>query len=233
MSAEHLWERVQMAWAMLAGRPAGEVRPDRERVTRPPAPSEPEAGAIAAEGFAEEALPWMDAVLGFALRLTRGDRDEAEDLVQETFLRAHRFWDSFERGTNAKSWLFTICRNTYLHGREKAINRYEKPAADFDAHVETLAAVDAWGPSGKAPDRSFFDSLIDDKVIEAIDELPEEFREVLVLSDLGDLKYAEIAEVLDVPVGTVKSRLFRARRILQDRLRSFATEAGYVREVES
>jgi RNA polymerase sigma-70 factor, ECF subfamily len=80
------------------------------------------------------------------------------------------------------------------------------------------------------PEREFFDALIDDEVVAAIDDLPEEFREVLVLSDLGDLKYAEIAEVLDVPVGTVKSRLFRARKLLQERLRDFAVRSGYVRE---
>jgi RNA polymerase sigma-70 factor (ECF subfamily) len=217
-----------MAWTMLSGRGAHEVHAGRERTTRPS--QRDEEPALAAEGFAEEALPWFDAVHGFALRLTGGDRDAAEDLVQDTFLRAHRFWHTYKRGSNAKSWLFTICRNTYLHGKEKAINRYERPAADFDARMETLAAVSAWGTGSERPDREFFDRLIGDEVIEAIDDLPEEFREVLVLSDMGDLKYAEIAEVLDVPVGTVKSRLFRARRILQERLRSFAESSGYVQE---
>ena len=90
--------------------------------------------------------------------------------------------------------------------------------------------MSAWWKSAIPPDREFFDRLIDEQVVEAIDELPDEFREVFVLSDLGDLKYAEIAEVLDLPVGTVKSRLFRARRILQDRLRTFAIDSGYVQE---
>ena len=228
MSRETLWEQVRMAWATLSGRARHDVQSGRERAVR--AAPRDEVPALAAEGFAEEALPWLDAVYGFALRLTRGDRDAAEDLVQDTFLRAHRFWHRYERGTNAKSWLFTICRNTYLHGKEKAINRYEQPAADVDARVETLATVSAWGTGSERPDREFFDRLIDSQIIEAIDDLQEDFREVLVLSDLGDLKYAEIAEVLDLPVGTVKSRLFRARRILQERLRSFAVNSGYVQE---
>jgi RNA polymerase sigma-70 factor (ECF subfamily) len=217
-----------MAWTTLSGRGRYDVQPGRERSPRPAPPDE--EPALTAEGFSEEALPWLDAVHGFALRLTGGDRDAAEDLAQDTFLRAHRFWHTYKRGSNAKSWLFTICRNTYLHGKDKAISRYERPEADFDARTETLAAVSAWGTGSERPDREFFDRLIGDEVIQAIDELPEEFREVLVLSDMGDLKYAEIAEVLDVPVGTVKSRLFRARRILQDRLRTFAVSAGYVQE---
>jgi RNA polymerase sigma-70 factor (ECF subfamily) len=210
---------------MLSGRGVHEVHAGRDRAPRPvPSDEEP---ALAAEGFAEEALPWLDAVHGFALRLTKGDRDAAEDLVQDTFLRAHRFWHTYKRGSNAKSWLFTICRNTFLHGENRAINRYERTATDVEARVETLSAVSAWGTESERPDRGFFDRLIADEVIDA---LPDEFREVLVLSDMGDLKYAEIAEVLDVPVGTVKSRLFRARRILQEQLRSFAESSGYVQE---
>ncbi len=217
-----------MAWAMLSGRTEHDVRSGRPREGRP-APRDEER-AIAAEGFAEEALPWLDAVYRFALRLTRGDRDAAQDVTQETFLRAHRFWDTYERGTNAKSWLFTVCRNTFLHQRRSVQNQRERPAADFDAHVEALSAKSAFAGTAPDPEHEFFSRLIDDEVVEAIDALPEEFHEVLVLSDLGDLRYAEIAEVLSIPVGTVKSRLFRARRLLQDRLRDFAIESGYLRE---
>lgn len=217
-----------MAWAMLSGRTEHDVRSGRPREARP-APRDEER-AIAAEGFAEEALPWLDAVFRFALRLTRGDRDAAQDVTQETFLRAHRFWHTYERGTNARSWLFTVCRNTFLHQRRSAQNQREQPAADFDAHVEALSAMSAFGGTAPDPEHEFFSRLIDDEVVEAIDALPEEFHEVPVLSDLGDLRYAEIAEVLSIPVGTVKSRLFRARRLLQDRLRDFAIESGYLRE---
>lgn len=227
-----MWDRVRMAWAMLSGRTDRDVQPGRPRESAPPAPGAPatDAAAIEAEGFAEEALPWLDAVYRFSMRLTRGDQDAAEDLVQEAFLRAHRFWHTYERGTNAKSWLFTICRNAYLHDKELVRNQREQPAADLDARVEALSAASAFEPSSSDPEQEFFDRLIDDQVVDAIDALSDEFREVLVLSDLGDLQYAEIARVLDIPVGTVKSRLFRARRLLQDRLREFAVEAGYVQE---
>lgn len=231
MSAEALWERVQMAWTMLSGRGKHEIDPPRPR-EEPPSPRGDEP-ASAKEGFVEEALPWLDAVYGFALRLAEGDRDAAEDLVQETFLRAHRFWDKYERGTNARSWLFTICRNTFLHHRQLARNQRERPAADLDARVEALSAASAFEKRSTDPEQKFFEGLIDDEVVEAIDELPEEFREVLVLSDLGDLKYQEISEVLEIPVGTVKSRLFRGRRLLQERLREFAIRAGYVEETEA
>lgn len=220
-----------MAWAMLSGNMPHDTRPGRPRESAPEPPAE--ASAIEAEGFAEEALPWLDAVYRFSMRLTKGDEDAAEDLVQETFLRAHRFWHTYERGTNAKSWLFTICRNTFLHQKELVRNKREQPAADMDARVEALSAESAFEKPSTDPEQDFFNDLIDDQVVEAIDSLPDDYREVLVLSDLGDLKYAEIAEVLDIPVGTVKSRLFRARNLLQDRLREFAVESGYIEETTS
>lgn len=224
VSRRAIWDRVRMAWAMLAGG-RHEVRPGRPREVPPPVPDAP---ALAAPGFAEEALPWIDAVYRFALRLTRGDRDAADDLVQDTFLRAHRFWASYQRGTNAKSWLFTICRTTWQHERERARNQRERAESDIDARLEALAAATVFRQPPADPASRFFEGLIDDDVVEAIDELPLEFREVVVLSDLGDLRYAEIAQVLGVPVGTVRSRLFRGRRLLQERLRDFAVRAGYI-----
>lgn len=223
-----------MAWRMLSGRANHHVEPGRPRESRPPSPAfdDADAAEIAAEGFAEEALPWLDAVYRLSLRLTRGDPDASEDLVQETFLRAHRFWHTYERGTNARSWLFTICRNTFLNQKDLARARRERPAADFDADVEALSAVPVLGEPPIDPESHFFGRLIDEEVVRAIDELPEEYRETLVLSDLGDLTYAEVAGVLGVPIGTVRSRLFRARRMLQDRLRELAVVAGYVQESE-
>jgi RNA polymerase sigma-70 factor, ECF subfamily len=228
MSRESMWETVRMAWAMLSGHRKRDVHAGRPREQKPPVADD--TPPLSKEGFAEEALPWLDAVYRFSLRLTNGDRDAAEDLAQETFLRAHRFWHTYESGTRVKSWLFTICRNTYLHERDRARNRRERPRADLDPRTEELASASAFQAGDRGPEREFFDALIDDEVVAAIDNLPEEFREVLVLSDLGDLQYAEIAEVLDVPVGTVKSRLFRARKLLQERLRDFAIRSGYGQE---
>jgi RNA polymerase sigma-70 factor, ECF subfamily len=200
-------------------------RPGRPRDPGTPVP-QPEAQALAKPGFAEEALPWLDAVHRFALRLTRNTA-EAEDLVQETFLRAFRSWEQFERGTNCRSWLFTICRNTHLHERERASTRYE--IAETDAMGDDDAArplLDQRARGTRSPD-DFFEQIIDDRLIEGIDALPDEFRETLILSDLADLNYAEIAEVLDVPVGTVKSRLFRARRQLRETLLVHGMDSAY------
>jgi len=228
MSESGLWERVEMAWAMLSGTA-------RYRVSGPrPEPARPELHgdepAIQQDGFNEEALPWLDAVYSFAIRLTQGDTDEASDLLQETFMRAHRFWGGYERGTNVKSWLFTICRNTFLNRSDLAVNRRERPASDFDPQLETIATTPLFNPRVEDPERDFFHALMDAEVVTAIDSLPPDFKDVLVLSDLGDLRYSEIATVLEIPVGTVKSRLFRARNLLQAQLRDFAIRSGYLEE---
>lgn len=180
-------------------------------------------------GFEEEALPHLDAVYRFALRLT-GAPDAAEDLVQETFLRAFKSWDQYTRGTAAKSWLFTICRNVFLRRRERS-QRHDQIVS------ESVPRAGAWSDalnplwfslSGVDPEGDFFDSIVDDRILEAINELPEEYRTAVVLSDIEGLPYAEIAEMMEVPVGTVKSRLFRGRRQLQRVLYEYAVEMGYI-----
>lgn len=180
-------------------------------------------------GFEEEALPHLDAVYRFALRLS-GSADQAEDLVQETFLRAYRAWDQYTRGTAAKSWLFTICRNVFLRRVERAQrhDRLVEETVDRSGPVTEpvnplWSSVDGIDPEGK-----FFESIVDDRIVEAIEALPEEYRTAVVLSDVEGLPYAEIAELMDVPVGTVKSRLFRGRRQLQRVLYDYAVEMGYV-----
>jgi RNA polymerase sigma-70 factor, ECF subfamily len=186
-----------------------------------------------AETFEAEALPHLDAVYRFALRLT-GSPSEAEDLVQETFLRAFRAWDQYTLGTRAKSWLFTICRNAYLRQRERDVRRDELGAEAAQA----LPASEASGReapvfAGRAdydPEGDYFRSLVDDRILRAIDTLPGEFREAVALSDLQGLSYQEIADVLEVPLGTVKSRLFRGRKLLQEQLYQYAVENGYIRE---
>jgi RNA polymerase sigma-70 factor (ECF subfamily) len=180
-------------------------------------------------GFENEALPHLDAVYRFALRLS-GSTAEAEDLVQETFLRAYRAWDQFERGTRAKSWLFTICRNVFLRGRERTQRHDEIVSASADRSGPGPQAVNpVWVSTlGVDPEGDFFESIVDESILEAIGELPEEYRTAVVLSDVEGMAYAEIAELLDVPVGTVKSRLFRGRRRLQAVLYEHAVEMGYL-----
>lgn len=184
-----------------------------------------------AESFESEALPHLDAVYRFALRLT-GSAADAEDLTQETFLRAFRAWDRFTPGTRAKSWLFTICRNTFLRQRKRESHHREilerhTPAPTGSAVVDT-SAVPFLGDPVLDPEGDFFRSFLDRTVLDAIDSLPAEFREVVTLADLEGLAYAEIAEVLELPVGTVKSRLFRGRRLLQERLRDYAADQGII-----
>ena len=175
-------------------------------------------------GFAEEALPLMDAVFRFALRLAQGRSEVAEDLVQETYLRAYRAWESFRPGTNCKSWLFTICRNVFLRSVEQRRihpDSMTQPLGDEVDEVED--------PAPRAdPAARFFDSILDAEVVRELDRLPDEFREVVVMRDLHDLSYAEISEALAVPIGTVRSRLHRGRALLQRALYRYAVDEGYV-----
>ncbi len=182
--------------------------------------------------FEAEALPHLDAVYRFALRLS-GRPDEADDLTQETFLRAWRSWDQYTPGTRARSWLFTICRNTFLrtrerHQRHERVVEAEAPRSDSGGERgEVVNPLWSLEPDTD-PETAFFQNLVDDTVLEAVDALPEEYRTAVVLSDLEGLPYAEIAEITDVPVGTVKSRVFRGRQRLQKRLYDYAVEMGYL-----
>lgn len=182
-----------------------------------------DAAALAkVKSFEEEALPHLDAVYRFALRLT-GSPADAEDLVQETFLRAFRSWDHYTPGTRAKSWLFTICRNAFLRQRQQDSRRSEviQQASSPEAPLFLPAYQDD-------PEGNFFFGLVDQTILDHIDRIPAEFREVVLLSDLEGLSYAEIAALLDVPLGTVKSRLFRGRQLLQKVLFEYARDAGVI-----
>lgn len=182
------------------------------------------------EGFAEEAIPWLDAVYRFAVRLTAGNRAEADDIVQETFLRAYRHWHTFQRGTSARAWLFTITRNVFLRARERQARRPETLQSELDHDLAAFAGEDALRDVTQPdPEEGFFTSFIDEEVTRAVEQLPSEFREVVVLSDVEGLGYGEIAEIVGVPLGTVKSRLYRGRRLLQRALYDYAHEMGYLR----
>jgi len=174
--------------------------------------------------FEDEALVHLDSLYALALRLSGGDETRAEDLVQEAILKAYRAWDRFEVGTNSRAWLMTILRNTFIN---QFRSQKSRPVhVEFEAVAETAAseALFAADPEGRV-----FEHVLDREVVAAIDELPEEFRVVVVLTDLEGLSYQEVSELLGAPVGTVKSRLFRARRRLQERLYEYAIEAGYLR----
>lgn len=175
------------------------------------------------EAFEREALTHLDAVYRTALRLS-GNPSDAEDLVQDTMLKAYRAWDRYQPGTNAKAWLLTILRNTYINAYRRA--KTKGSTVDVNAIEPFTVFREAHDTD---PEATFFGQIVDDEVLAAIDALPDNFREVLVLSDMEGLSYAEIASVVEVPVGTVKSRLFRGRQILQKRLYDYAVQAGYVK----
>jgi RNA polymerase sigma-70 factor, ECF subfamily len=183
--------------------------------------------SAAGRTFDEEALPHLDALYRVALRLT-ADPTLAEDLVQDTMLKAYRSWRQYRPGTNAKGWLLTILRNTFINDYRR--RKHEPIAMDIEA-AEPHAlyrSIEETDPEG-----TFFSQIVDEKVLEAVDSLPTDFREVLVLSDIEGMSYAEIAETLQIPVGTVKSRLFRARRQLQSGLYAHAVETGIIRAREN
>jgi len=172
--------------------------------------------------FEREALVHLDALYSFALKLTRA-RDDAEDLVSDTILRAFDRWEQYQLGTNVRAWLFTILYHTFV-SRKRRIDAREVQLPD---EPESWSAYEAVGESD--PEGKFYDSFIDEEVTREIDRLPEDYRTAVVLSDIQGLRYAEIAEILGIPEGTVKSRLFRGRRILQKRLVNYAVEMGYVK----
>ncbi|MFH1538968.1 MAG: sigma-70 family RNA polymerase sigma factor [bacterium] len=181
--------------------------------------------------FEELALPHMNPLYAAALRMTRNQPD-AEDLVQETFLKAFRFFDKFEKGTNFKAWIYRILVNTF-------INRYrkEKPAkhtASMDEMPEFQLyrnIVKGWEPGGGGdPEKEFMRKFIPGNIRKAVESLPDDFRVVFLLADVEGFSYEQIAEVTGVPAGTVKSRLFRARRLLQNELVDYAVEQGYIKK---
>lgn len=174
------------------------------------------------ERFRDEALPHIPAVTRFALSLTR-DESDAEDLVQETYLRAFRAWSQFQPGTECRAWLFTICKHAHMRTskREQKVEAYE------DAELEALAAaaVHAAAQSDGLED-VFSRTGVMEAIRAAVDALPDPFREVVVLVDLEEQTYEDAARVLEIPKGTVRSRLFRGRRMLQERLLEHARDAG-------
>lgn len=176
--------------------------------------------------FEREALPHLDTLYRVALRLG-GEESRAQDLVQDTMLKAFRAWSQFRPGTNARAWLLTILRNTFIN----EYRRQKREPIPVDIDLVEPHIVRPVGPDTD-PEGTFFSRIVDARVLDAVAALPDEFREALVLSDMEGLSYAEVAEALEVPLGTVKSRLFRARRLLQKQLYDHAVEMGYIQPRE-
>ena len=178
--------------------------------------------------FEKEALEHLDVLYGTALRMTT-NVDQAEDLVQDTYLRALRFHKKYQPGTNLKAWLFRMMVNLF-------INRYRRARRGREIHegierydvVERMVPAEQLAKTGK-PEEYFFERLFSDDVVLAINGLPHDFKMVVLLADVNDFSYAQIAEILGIPVGTVMSRLHRGRKLLRAALYAFAVEEGYIK----
>jgi RNA polymerase sigma-70 factor (ECF subfamily) len=180
----------------------------------------PKTGPPDADAFASEALGLLEPLFATALRLAR-NRADAEDLVQDTYVKAFRFADRFERGTNLKAWLYTILHNTWRNRRRDA----SRDTVEVDSErVEQAAAFDGPG-APDTPERILLRATLDADLQAALDELPEAFREAVWLRDVEEFSYAEIAEMLGIPMGTVMSRISRGRRLLFERLSAPAATA--------
>jgi RNA polymerase sigma-70 factor, ECF subfamily len=172
-----------------------------------PAPSD-------ADAFSAEALTFLEPLFATAMRLTR-NRADAEDLVQDTFVKAFRFSGQFKRGTNLRAWLYTILHNTWRNQRRDA----SRDAVEVDSEqVEQAATVATGSEAFETPERILMRSTLDADLQAALDDLPDAFRQAVWLRDVEEFTYAEIAEMLSVPIGTVMSRISRGRRLLFERL---------------
>lgn len=175
-----------------------------------------------------EALTYIDSLYRTALRLT-GHHADAEDLVQETYFRAFRFQHQYQDGTNLRAWLFRILRNTFINMYRRKQRRPEQASIEDteDYYLYNHLIEGGVRPNVEQPDRAAIESLSVEEILRAIDELADEFRQVVLLVDVEEFSYREAAEILEVPIGTVMSRLYRARRKLRDTL----TQSGMQREV--
>ena len=175
--------------------------------------------------FADDAMPLMDSLYSSALRMTRNAAD-AEDLVQETYLKAYRAYERFEAGTNLKAWMYRILTNTYINAYRKKQRRPDE--TDIDDVEDMFLYRRLGGAQTATLARSAEDELMDlfgeHEVKVAIEDLPEHYRLPILLADVEGFAYKEIAEILDVPIGTIMSRLHRGRKQLQKRLYSFAED---------
>lgn len=173
--------------------------------------------------FEREAIPWIDDVYRFALSLTRDEAD-ADDVVQDTFLRAFRSWHTYLPGSDCRRWLFTICRNVFLRSRERA-----RPTVELDSGDVDQAVIGSFYPDSQRDNMDSIFARLDlvPAIAAALAKLPEPFRSTLVIVDVEDQSYEAAAEILHVPIGTVRSRLFRGRRLMQEQLITYARDAGF------
>ncbi len=173
--------------------------------------------------FEREFFPHADALYNFAYHLTYNE-DDANDLVQDTFLKSFRFINSYEKGTNAKAWLFKILKNGFINEyRKKSRAPHE---VDYEDYIAFQDSDEAAGIGSLDMRSNVFQNMMGDEITNAINSLPADFRTVIILCDVEDFTYEEIAKIVDIPVGTVRSRLHRSRNMLKDKLRDYAKSKG-------
>jgi RNA polymerase sigma-70 factor (ECF subfamily) len=175
--------------------------------------------------FDQEFMPHINSMYNFAFRLTM-DEDEAKDLVQDTYLKAFRFITSFQKGTNAKAWLFRILKNSFINDYRK---KSKEPAKVDYQEVETFYNSEEAEADNITTDLRVdaVQEMIGDEVANALNSLAVDFRTVIILCDIEGFTYEEMAKILDIPIGTVRSRLHRARNLLKDKLKVYARSMGY------
>lgn len=181
--------------------------------------------------FEAAAMPFVDSLYNTAFRMARNSED-AQDLVQETYFKAYRHYDKFQEGTNFKAWLFKILKNSFINSYRKKQNRpLQTDFADIEDVFENRLSDEVAGKI-KSPEEELLENVLDEDVQQAMDDLPEDYRMAIVLADLEGFSYKEIAEILEVPLGTVMSRLYRGRKLLEQAMLQYAHEHGYLRDGE-
>jgi len=177
-------------------------------------------------GFESEIVPHLNLLKNYALKMTR-DFDESQDLLQITLLKAFRFFDSFDKGSNIKAWLFTIMTNSFINSYRKKLKQpFKIDYEDTQNFYETIKSEEV---RSQHYQNDAFTDILDDDITNALSKLPDDFRTIIFLSDLEGYSYQEIANFVDCPVGTVRSRLHRARKILYNLLYKYALQNGFVR----
>lgn len=205
--------------------------PSSDPTQASPNPDQPEEAAVnpadkaRKDGiFEREFLPQLDALYNFGYHLAYNDAD-ANDLVQETFLKAYRFIDSYQEGTNAKAWLFRILKNAFINQYRKRSRQPQQ--VDYEDFTHYQEGDDRGFSNVLDLREELFQNMMGDEISHALNSLPVDFRTVVLLCDIEGFTYEEIAKIMDIPIGTVRSRLHRARNMLKDQLRDYAKEHGY------
>ena len=187
-----------------------------------------EGNGVSSWDFDSQVMPYLDSLYNTAYRMTRSAED-AEDLVQETYFKAYKYYDKFEEGTNFKAWLFKIMKNTFINNyRKKKLTPHKIDFSEIEESYERVIQKNA-PDLIKDPESEIFQDMMDADVKRALDSLPHDYKMVVLLADIEGFSYKEIAEILDCPVGTVMSRLYRGRKMLERTLLEYARKYGYIR----